>query len=254
MSADRLREGQPQKRVGFFGWLKRLIALCFLVALGIGGYWIWDRWNEAEILKQIVARLTTDRRVAEVAVEDYQKDAAGALASLTLKIVEFDAAGKPAKPVMCHFTKNDIVHFEALVVRLDDKLVMDGQGKSVHLFRRAFALSPTDNSYEACDINKPMEVPGGYALQTTDRDVVEGEARFWRSFWQLALSEEQRQAAGVRNAQIEAPATRFVPDMLYRLQLEADGGLFISASPVPEVLKKPVLQAPPRPEEPRPAP
>jgi hypothetical protein len=41
----------------------------------------------------------------------------------------------------------------------------------------------------------------------------------------------------VKNAQIEAPATRFVPDKIYRLVLEHDGGLYIQASPVPEILK-----------------
>jgi len=246
--------------VGFFGWLKRGVALLLLVLLGALGLWIWQGIREKDILRQIVSRLTAEQRVAEVVVEDLVPGPDGRPAQLTLKILELDPAGKPLEPRRCTFTKNDVIHFEALVVRLDDRLVMEGEGRSVHLFRRAFALSPKDNTYEACDINRPDEVPGGYALRSADREVSEGEARFWRTFWELALDEERRQQAGVKNAQIEAPATRFVPEMVYRLVLEADGGLSIQASPVPAILKseRPRLETAPRPEgpaaPPRPAP
>ncbi len=242
----------PPPRVGFFGWLKRALALGLLVLLGALGLWIWQQGHEREILRQIVSRLTAEQRVAEVVVEDLARGPDGRVAQLTLKILELDPAGRPLTPRRCTFTKNDVIHFEALVVRLDDRLVMEGEGRSVHLFRRAFALSPDDQTYEACDINRPMEVPGGYALQSTEREVAEGEARFWRTFWELALDEERRQQAGVKNAQIEAPATRFVPDMVYRLVLEADGGLSIQASPVPAILRpdRPPLESAPRPEGP----
>jgi hypothetical protein len=248
--ADTRQIAPPPRRVGFFGWLKRILALLLLTVLGAAGFWVWERHRETEILKQIVARLTADSRVAEVVVEDHQKDAEGRLASLTLKILEFDVHGKPLTPRRCTFTKNDVIHFEALVIRLDDRLVMEGEGKSVHLFRRAFALSPTDRTYEACDINLPQEVPGGYAIQGAGGELAAGEQRFWRAFWELALDEERRAQAGVKNAQIEAPATRFVPDMVYRLRLEADGGLFLDATPVPAILRQPRLEPPPRPEAP----
>jgi hypothetical protein len=246
----------PPPRVGFFGWLKRLLALLLLALLGALGLWYWQGEHEKEILRQIVSRLTAEQRVAEVVVEDLVPGPDGRPTQLTLKILELDPSGKPLEPRRCTFTKNDVIHFEALVVRLDDRLVMEGEGHSVHLFRRAFALSPQDNTYEACDINRPDEVPGGYALKSTDRAVSETEARFWRTFWELALDEERRQQAGVKNAQIEAPATRFVPEMVYRLVLEADGGLTIQASPVPAILKtdRPRLETVPGPEAPRPAP
>jgi hypothetical protein len=46
-----------------------------------------------------------------------------------------------------------------------------------------------------------------------------------------------REQAGVKNAQVEAPATRFVEDMIYRIVLEHSGGLRIEATPIPEILK-----------------
>jgi hypothetical protein len=226
-----------RKGVGFFGWIKRLFLLALLAALGAGGYWFYQRQQEVEVLKQVVGRLTAEERVAEVLVEDYQKDPTGKAPRIKLKILEFDTAGQPLKPVYCTFSANDVIHFEALVIRLDERLVMEGQGKSVYLFRRAFALDEHGNTYESCDINRPNEIPGGYSLGSADPKVAEVEQRFWKSFWVFALDEKRRQEAGIRNAQLEAPATRFVPDMIYKLYLEHDGGLHIDASPVPAILK-----------------
>jgi hypothetical protein len=230
--------GMDQKRkVGFFGWLKRLVGLLALVAVAVGGFQVFQWYREKEILKQVVGRLTAEERVAEIWVESYQKDPDGKVAKLRLKILEYDAQGKPLKPVFCDFSVNDIIHIEAMLIRLNDSIVMDGEGKSVYLFRRAFALDDKGNTYESCEINRPMDIPGGYALESGDRTVSAVEARFWRSFWELALDEKRRAEFGVKNAQIEAPATRFLPEHIYKLILEHDGGLYIQASPVPEILK-----------------
>lgn len=232
---------QPQqdrkKRTGFFGWVKRLLVLALLGAAAFGGYTLYDWYREREVLRQIVARLTAEERVAEVWVEEYHKAADGRLQKLRLKILEYGRDGKPLPPVFCDFSVNDIVHFEALVIRLNDQLVMDGQGKSAHLFRRAFALDDRGDTYQSCDINRPLEVPGGYRLQVADARAREVEERYWKKFWELALDEQRRQSAGVKNAQIEAPATRFVPGRIYRLMLEHDGGLTIQPGPVPEILQ-----------------
>ncbi|MBN2495890.1 MAG: hypothetical protein JXR96_14965 [Deltaproteobacteria bacterium] len=238
------REGKQRRGPGFFGWLRRLVTLIVLVALGTAGYWIYDRYREAEALKEIVSRLTAEERVAEVLVEEYHRGPAGKADKVKLKVLEYDTQGKPLPPVYCTFSVNDVIHFEALVIRLNDELVMDGKGKSIFLFRRAFALDDSGQTYESCSLSEPMEVPGGYAMRSDDPKVTEVERRLWKSFWQLALDEKSREKAGVKNAQIEAPATRFVPDTIYRLVLQHAGGLYIQARPVPEILKNKEIQTP----------
>ena len=42
---------------------------------------------------------------------------------------------------------------------------------------------------------------------------------------------------GIKNAQIEAPGTRFVPGMLYTVKIEHDGGMRIDAQTLPLILK-----------------
>lgn len=229
--------GPVRQGVGFFGWIKRLAMLVILSAMGYGGWWYYESEREKEVLHGIIDRLSSESRVADVWVEEISKTESGDTDTLRLKILEYDVDGKPLTPVFCTFSLNNVIHFEALVIRLNDELVQGGEGKSIHLFQRAFALEQGGNTYESCTLNQPHEVPGGYRLPTSDARASEVERRYWKAFWDYALDPEKREAAGVRNAQLEAPATKFMPDKIYRLALETDGGLTIQANPVPEILK-----------------
>lgn len=232
-----MSERGRQRKIGFMGSIRRLFVLVLLGVAGYLGFQFYQGMRETEVLKSMISRLTAEDRVAEVWVKDYEKDASGRPSKLTIKILEKDGEGKSLPPVFCTFSLNDIIHFEALVIRLNDDLVMNGEGKSIYLFRRAYALQEGGSIYESCDINKPMEVPEGYALGNTDRYVSEVEKKYWRSFWDYALDPTKRTEAGVKNAQIEAPATRFVSNVIYKIILEHDGGLRIEANPIPDILK-----------------
>ncbi|RME28180.1 MAG: hypothetical protein D6806_03355 [Deltaproteobacteria bacterium] len=89
-----------------------------------------------------------------------------------------------------------------------------------------------------------MEVPGGYALEEKDEFASEVERRMWRSFWRYALEQQARKKDGVKCAQIEAPATKFVEGKIYRLVLEHDGGLRIDASDIPPILRGEKIRGP----------
>ena len=216
---------EQKKRVGFFGWVRRIAMLLALGAIAAGGWWFYQGRQEVEVLKQIVSRLTTETKVARIDVIDVQEDPEGKLSNLRLKITEFASGDRELEPVVCNFTVNDIVHFEALVIRLNDDLIMDGKGKSIHLFRRAFALDDDSDTYESCDINRPQEVPGGYSLGSSDPKVQEIERKYWRRFWDYALEEKKRKQAGIKSAQLEAPGMRFIAGKKYIIYLESDGGL-----------------------------
>lgn len=228
---------EQKKRVGFFGWIRRIMMLLALGAIAAGGWWFYQGRQEVEVLKQIVSRLTSETKVAHVRVEDAQADEEGNVHKLRLKIVEYTSGNKPLKPIFCDFSVNDVVHFEALVIRLNDELIMEGKGKSIHLFRRAFALDDDGNTYESCDINRPQQVPGGYSLQSTDPKAREIERLYWRKFWDYALDEKKRKSAGVKTAQIEAPGMRFVRDIDYVIYLEHDGGLRFKTKPTEAIHK-----------------
>ncbi len=216
---------------------RRLLVFLVLLGLAAGGYWYYTVQREQEVLRQIISRLSSEDRVAQVWVKEYVKDAQGKPVKVVVKILEQDAQGESIEPVLCTFSVNDIIHFEALVIRLSDELVKEGKGKSIHLFRRAFALNDNGNTYESCTINTPHEVPDGYRIDSEDQFITEVEQKYWRLFWRYALDAKARDEGMVKNAQIEAPATRFVPDNIYRIVLEHDGGLRIDATKIPAILK-----------------
>ena len=86
------------------------------------------------------------------------------------------------------------------------------------------------------EITKTGEVPDGYRIEGGRRQNAFQE-KLWQSFWTYALDPEESEHAGIKNAQIEAPGSMFLPGSIYTLSIEHDGGLRIDKQAVPEILK-----------------
>ena len=63
------------------------------------------------------------------------------------------------------------------------------------------------------------------------------EQKLWQNFWQYALDPQQAHQQGIKNAQIEAPGSMFIPGILYTIRIEHDGGLRIGSNPLSPILK-----------------
>lgn len=215
------------KRVGLKGFIIGII-IC------LGFFYYTKNYRENQLLKKIIARLSADSRVAEVLVTDVKFDPATQKNYTTIKFLEYDTGQKvlPAK----YFTfSGNIIQFQSMVIRFDDFYVQKAhhlKGKSAYIFMKAFIL--TDNGAEVIEINKVNTIPSGYQVEGARNNF---EARLWRKFWEYALSPQQAKRIGVKNAQIEAPGTKFIPGMLYTIKIEHDGGLRIDAQPLPSILK-----------------
>lgn len=77
------------------------------------------------------------------------------------------------------------------------------------------------------------QIPAGYKLSEVDSIY---EKSIWEEFWATALDPETRKAKGVKNAQIEAPGTVFIPGYIYTINIEHDGGLRIDVTPISPIL------------------
>jgi len=190
--------------------------------------------QENRILKEMISRLEADSRIAEVLVTGVNYDEANKKTYTTIKFLEFDADNNPLKPMYFTFSGN-IIQFQSLVIRFDDIHIRRGdrlKEKSAYLFWKVFMLDgPNTKEYE---ITKSYEIPQGYRLEGK-RDSFEKE--LWERFWEYALSPEKAKEKGIKNAQIEAPGTMFVPGMLYKIKIEHDGGIRIDVSELPLILK-----------------
>lgn len=190
--------------------------------------------TENKLLKKIIERLSADSRVAEVIVTEVKPDPKTKKTYTTIKFLEYDTKLNPLKPKYFTFSGN-IIQFQSMVIRFDDFYVKKGhplKGKSAYLFMKVFML--TDNGAETFEINRVNEIPSGYKVADVKNNF---QKKIWQKFWEYALNPKEAEKIGIKNAQIEAPGTKFIPGMIYTIKIEHDGGLRIDARSVAPILK-----------------
>lgn len=209
-----------------------LIVISGAVFLAVKFYSVYIYENR--ILKEVISRLEADSRIAEVLVTGVNYDENTKKTETSIKFLEYDVKGNPLEPRYFTFSGN-IIQFQSLVIRFDDIHIRKGsklKGKSAYLFWKVFMLDGANT--EEYEITKASQIPQGYKL---DKITSSFEKKLWERFWEYALTPEKGRELGIKNAQIEAPGTMFVPGMLYTIKIEHDGGMRIDASNLPLILK-----------------
>ncbi len=211
-------------------FFRNILVVVILFFLFVGYF----KFREFLTFRKIIHNLKAESRVAEVLVTESSIDEYTRRYTTTIKFLEYDVEGRPLKPKYFTFNGNQI-QFQSLVVRFDDKYIEEGhrmKGKSLCLFMKAFVLDGRNT--QEFPITIPEAVPGGYRVGDPPSRF---EREVWKRFWKYALSPDERHRVGIKNAQIEAPGSVFVPGTIYTLVLEHDGGLRIDTRPIPEILK-----------------
>ncbi len=210
--------------------LHKVLLLAVLIVLFVGFF----KFKDFLIFRRIIHNLKAESRIAEVLVTDSSLDEFTRTYTTTIKFLEYDVKGRALKPRYFTFDGN-LIQFQTLVVRFDDKYIEEGhrmKGKSVYLFMKAFVLDGKNT--QEFPITDTSGVPQGYRVHDPPTRFERG---IWRKFWQYALDPDERKKVGIKNAQIEAPGSVFVPGTIYTLIVEHDGGIRIDTRPIPEILK-----------------
>ena len=179
-------------------------------------------------LQQVVQRLTSDRRVADVLVID--RPTTGGISQTTLLLVEYAADGSPLPPK--YFTiRGNVAHIDALVIKFERDLIARDdplRGHSIALFTRLYGedQAPAD----AYPIDPPGKIPDYY--RGADPHTSSFEQDLWANFWKLAEDPAYAKSRGVRVANGQGVWGPFDFGKLYTLTLESDGGINITPSPV----------------------
>src|SRR5438094_136694 len=114
--------------------------------------------DEKRQLEQVVTRLATEKRVADVLVSHQEKNSAGQLET-TLLFVEYDKQNNPL-PAKSFTVVGDYVHIDAMVIAFDHGLVRENdplRGHSIALFTKIYGdeQKPAD----AALIDPPGKIP-----------------------------------------------------------------------------------------------
>ena len=210
-----------------------LIFFVLIFLIGKGVWFLAKKFEENRILNKVVQRLSADSRVAEVLVTRSDFNEETKKIETTIKFLEYDTTGKALEPKYFTFQGN-LIQFQTLVIRFEDKLVQAGdklRGKSAYLFLKVFVL---DKEAQVFDLTTAHEIPRGYKVPGITSEF---EKSLWEEFWNYALDPKARGRKQIKNAQIEAPGSMFLPETIYTIKIEHDGGLRIDTQPIPEILK-----------------
>ncbi|MFT5206947.1 MAG: hypothetical protein ACI9CF_000690 [Candidatus Omnitrophota bacterium] len=211
-----------------------LVSISIFTLIGIGLFIGFMKFKEFADYKRILEHLAADSRVAEVLVTENRYDEASATVITTIKFLEYDVRNQPMKPKYFTFRGNRI-QFQSLVVRFDESVLDQNhpfEGKSIYLFLKAFVLDgPRTQEFIITPID---EIPSGYEVPGLSTRI---EKDIWKQFWEFVVRQDKKDTVGIKNAQIEAPGSVFLPGTLYSIKIEHDGGLRIDTQPIAPILR-----------------
>jgi len=235
----------------------RVIRIAVLVALVGGGAYAWYRYSsrptaeqllQAQIrkleeekqrleaqkkhLEAFVRRLTDERRVAQLLVNDQVKKG-DQIVCTSLTFVELDRNGRIRNWVPLEPIRGNVIHVEALVVHFEQGYIEKDdplRNHSIALFTRIYGdhQAPVDGQR----LDLPGKIPAYYCDESLSREAAEFEQELWTNFWRLAEDPQYRKDKGVSLAQGEGPWVYVYKDYSYTLTAGGNAGLRIRQEPL----------------------
>ncbi len=181
---------EKRKRMGLVGLVVTGAILAGFVYMGRGYYHramtIHQLLTDNKQLKQAITNLTDEDQIGSAKVLG-QDETGGGLVT-RIKFVETARNDKLKRILEKEYAiPGDIIHFDALIVKFGDKIVMDGKGRALYLWRRIYGdkTAPEDGF----DIEEPGAEPQRYADLLAALPIEHREL-FWSSIWDLANDAE----------------------------------------------------------------
>jgi hypothetical protein len=208
------------------------LTMAALSVMGVWGYGIYyaartiDRLlGENRELREALANITHEDQIGLARVV-WQAERDGQLWT-RVRFVELDRDQPGRKLLEREYTiEGDVVHFDALIVRFEGRLVADGRARALYLWRRVYgeAQAPRDGyPIEFEGIESPRYAALSGALGLRDRQ------RFWSEIWNLSDDPDRLARLGVRAIQGTASYRRLTPGFIYQFKIGATGDLLLEA-------------------------
>lgn len=179
-----------------YGFAALFVAAAAFVGPGLyrGAMTIHELLTENKQLKQAISNLTDEDQIGYAKVIS-QRDENGKLQT-TIRFVETARDDKTKVILQKEYTvEGDVVHFDGLIVKFDDKLVADGKSRALYLWRRVYGERMAPG--EGFQIEEPGAEPKRYAglLQSLP---IKHQELFWSSIWDLANDPERLHEHGIK--------------------------------------------------------
>lgn len=183
---------------------------------------IQELLTENKELKQAISNLSREDQIgyAKVIAQEIRD---GELYT-TIRFVETARDDKLKKILEKEYTiAGDIVHFDALIVKFGDKMVMDGKTRALYLWRRVYGEQMTPQ--EGFAIEEPGVEPQRY------KDLLEllpAEQRqmFWTNIWELANDPEKLAQHDIEAIYGNAIYSKLRKGLIYVFKINSTGQVY----------------------------
>jgi len=198
---------------------------------------------EKQALKDLVERVSSESRVADIIVTNQTKQ--DGVTVTTLLFVETARDGKPLSPR--EFTvRGENIHIDHLLIKFRGEFVQAGdalRGKSVAFFDKIYgdAQTPAQGSrIDAPQPGQPTRIPD--IFRGASPGTLEFETALWTNFWKLFSDPSFRDSQGVDVVQGQGVFGPFKPGTRYTLTLSGAGGMTLRQEQIPEIFQQALKQ------------
>ena len=201
---------------GYFGrgWLRQQITIHKLL-------------NDNKQLKEAITNLTNEDQIGYAKV--IKQEISDGKKFTTLRFVETARNDKLKKIVEKDYTiEGYIIHFDALIVKFSDKMVMDGRERAMYLWRRVYGegMAPQDGF--------PIESPGDEPARYADllaRLPIKHREMFWSNIWDLANDKNKLNEYGITAIYGSVVYSQLKEGLIYVFRISPTGQLYDEVVP-----------------------
>ena len=178
-------------------------------------------------IKQAITNLAAEDQIGyATVVSQHTKD--GQLFT-TLRFVETARDDKLKKVLEKEYTiAGDIVHFDALIVKFGNQMVMDGGTRALYLWRRVYGEKMTPEQGFA--IEEPDAEPRRYADLLEELPIRQRQM-FWSGIWDLANDPEKLSEHGIQAIYGNAVYSRLRSGLIYIFKISSTGQVYPETVP-----------------------
>lgn len=212
-----------------YGIAALFVAAAAFIGPGLyrGAMTIHELFTENKQLKQAIANLTEEEQIGYAKVLS-QRDEGGRQLT-TIRFVETARGDKTKVILQKEYTiEGNIVHFDALIVKFDDKMVADGKSRALYLWRRVYGEKMPPG--EGFAIEEPGAEPKRYsglleALPIKHREL------FWSAIWDLANDSDKLREHGIKAIYGNANYQSLREGLIYVFKISPTGQFYPETIP-----------------------
>jgi len=188
---------------------------------------IHELLTENRQLKQAISNLTEEDQIGYAKVLSQRTDSGRQLT--TIRFVETARDDKTRIILQKEYTiEGDVIHFDALIVKFEDQMVMDGKARALYLWRRIYG--ETTSPQDGFPIEEPGAEPRRYAGLLKALPIA-SQQLFWSSIWDLANDPEKLRQHGIKAIYGNVVYNQFRPGLIYVFKINPIGHLYLEVVP-----------------------